>query len=269
MMDITFIGGGNMATAIIGGLCRLPDTHIRVVEPGADKRAMLAERFGVTPLEEPPAAWSADCIVVLAVKPQQLKAVCTVLAPRLQGALVVSIAAGVDVATLSRWLGGSERIVRVMPNTPAMVGKGMSGLYAAPAVSESDRQAAEAILQAVGQTRWVATEAGIDDVIAISGSGPAYVFHFVEALEATGRQLGFDEATARELALATFEGAIELLRQSGEPAGDLKRKVMSKGGTTERAIASFEADGVAEAIVRGALACRARAVEMSEEFSRS
>ena len=182
---------------------------------------------------------------------------------------MVSIAAGVDVATLSRWLGGSERIVRVMPNTPAMVGKGMSGLYAAPAVSESDRQAAEAILQAVGQTRWVATEAGIDDVIAISGSGPAYVFHFVEALEATGRQLGFDEATARELALATFEGAIELLRQSGEPAGDLKRKVMSKGGTTERAIASFEADGVAEAIVRGALACRARAVEMSEEFSRS
>lgn len=268
-MNIIFIGGGNMATAILAGLAPTGRYTLSVVEPDTTKCSQLAAAYGVTALNHAPTAFAATDTVVLAVKPQQLKAVCATLAPRLQGALVVSIAAGVDVATLSRWLGGSERIVRVMPNTPAMVGKGMSGLYAAPAVSESDRQAAEAILQAVGQTRWVATEAGIDDVIAISGSGPAYVFHFVEALEATGRQLGFDEATARELALATFEGAIELLRQSGEPAGDLKRKVMSKGGTTERAIASFEADGVAEAIVRGALACRARAVEMSEEFSRS
>ena len=268
-MNVLFIGGGNMATAIIGGLYRQPGTTISVVEHSEEKRDALAAKYGVTALSALPAALSADDVIVLAVKPQNLKAVCTELAPRLNGALLVSIAAGVDIATLSRWSGGTTRIVRVMPNTPALVGKGVSGLYAAADVAVADRNAAEAIMTAVGRVLWVGTESGIDDVIAVSGSGPAYVFHFVEALEAVGRDVGFDAETARQLALETLEGASALRRDSGEPAGELKRKVMSKGGTTERAIASFEDDRVKEAIVRGALACRARAVEMSADFSRS
>ncbi len=267
-MQITFIGGGNMASAIIGGLYRLPDTRIAVVEPGAGKRADLSARFGVTGLEALPVRLSAADIVVLAVKPQQLRDVCTALAPRLNGALVISIAAGIGIAVLSRWLGGSTRIVRVMPNTPAMVGKGVSGLYADAGVTADDRAAAETIMRAVGTTLWLDTESGIDDITAVSGSGPAYVFYFIEALEAAARDVGFDADTARELALSTFEGAVALARHSGEPAGVLKQKVMSKGGTTERAIARFDAEGVAAAVLAGARDCRARSVEMGEEMGR-
>lgn len=264
MMDITFIGGGNMATAIIGGLCRLPDTHIRVVEPGADKRAMLAERFGVTPLEEPPAAWSADCIVVLAVKPQQLRAVCQALAPALNGALVVSIAAGVGVALLADWLGGHHRVVRVMPNTPAMVGRGVAGLYAPADVAAADRETAEALLAATGKTVWVAEESGIDAITAISGSGPAYVFYLIEALEEAAVHLGFDAATAKMLALETFAGALALAESSPESVATLRARVTSPGGTTERAIASFDAAQLKAVIGVGVNACQARSVELGE-----
>ncbi|WP_024304516.1 pyrroline-5-carboxylate reductase [Pseudogulbenkiania sp. MAI-1] len=265
-MQITFIGGGNMASAIISGLVRQGDHSIRVVEPSADKRAQLEQSYGVTALEQPPAQLSAADVVVLAVKPQQLKDVCLSLAPGLDNALVVSIAAGVGVAALARWL-GSGRIVRVMPNTPAMVGKGVSGLFAPLGLDESDKKNAAAIMAAVGKVFWVESEGGIDDITAISGSGPAYVFYFIESMIAKAREFGFDDATARELVLGTFDGAVELAKQSELDVATLRANVTSKGGTTERAIARFEAEGVKAAIQAGVQDCRARSVELGQLLS--
>lgn len=268
-MNITFIGGGNMATAIVAGLVRQAGHSIRVVEPGDAKRAQLAADFGVETLERQPGAFSAHDVVVLAVKPQVLKAVCQALTPALNGALVISIAAGVRSDVLSAWLGGHTRIVRVMPNTPAMVGRGMSGLYAAPTVSDDDQAAAEAIMSAVGDAVWLTEEAGLDDITCISGSGPAYVFYFMESMLEAAQNAGFDADEARRLVLATFDGAVELVRQSPLPIATLRQNVMSKGGTTERAIARFEADGVKAAIKAGAEDCRLRSIEMGDELGRS
>lgn len=266
-MRITFIGGGNMASAIISGLCKQPGQQISVVELHEDKRASLQAEFGVTALATLPERFAADEVVVLAVKPQALQAVCQQLAPRLHGALVVSIAAGVRLEALGRWL-GSSRIVRVMPNTPAMVGKGVSGLYAAADVGEADRRTAERIMQAVGITSWLETEGGIDDITSVSGSGPAYVFYFIESMIEGACQVGFSEQEARALVLGTFEGAVELAKQSPLPVATLRTNVMSKGGTTERAIARFEAEGVKAAIIAGALDCRARSVELGDLLSK-
>ncbi|MGL6070668.1 pyrroline-5-carboxylate reductase [Craterilacuibacter sp.] len=266
-MNITFIGGGNMASAIISGLVRQEGHVIRVIEPNADKRSSLTEQYGVEALDALPDGFSSHDVVVLAVKPQSLKDVCQALAPRLGGALVISIAAGIRVAALSRWLSGSSRIVRVMPNTPAMVGKGMSGLYAAETVAEDDQAAAEAIMSAVGDAVWLAEEEGIDDITCVSGSGPAYVFYFIESMLEAALETGFDEAEARRLVLETFDGAVELVRQSSLPVATLRQNVMSKGGTTERAIARFEADGVKAAIKAGMADCRARSVTLGDELS--
>lgn len=267
MMHITFIGGGNMATAIIAGLVKAVPCQISVVEPNADKRAQLASQFRLTALEQLPVYFGGNQVVVLAVKPQQLREVCADLAGRLDGALVLSIAAGIGVPALSRWLDGHERIVRVMPNTPAMIGKGVAGLYAPRGVDGQDRNAAERIMAAAGSTVWLDEESGIDDITAISGSGPAYVFYFIEGLIDAARQMGFDDATARELALGTFEGAVALARHSGEDIATLRANVTSKGGTTEQAIASFDASELKSAILRGARACRARSVELGVQLS--
>ncbi|RQW27070.1 pyrroline-5-carboxylate reductase [Rhodobacteraceae bacterium CH30] len=267
-MKITFIGGGNMATAIIAGLVKQPGHAIRVVEPDSAKRQILGEQYGVETLAGLPDSFSSDDVVLLAVKPQSLKEVCLALAPRLGGALLISIAAGVGIEALSRWLSGSSRIVRVMPNTPAMVGKGVSGLYAGDVLSEDDRAAAGAIMSAVGRVVWLQDEAGIDDITCISGSGPAYVFYFIESMIEAAMETGFDEAEARSLVLATFDGAVELARQSNVPVATLRQNVMSKGGTTERAIARFEADGVKTAIKAGAVDCRVRSVELGHELSK-
>lgn len=265
-MNITFIGGGNMATAIIGGLAG-DEHHIQVVEPGADKRQQLVADFNVTALAALPAAFTADDIIVLAVKPQVLREVCQSLAPVLGGALVISIAAGIGIAAMTRWL-GSDRIIRVMPNTPAMVGKGVSGLYAAANVAASDREHATAIMAAVGTTTWLAAESGIDDITSVSGSGPAYVFYFIESMIEGAVKAGFSEEEARRLVLATFDGAVELARQSPLPVATLRQNVMSKGGTTERAIFRFEADGVKPAIVAGMTDCRDRSVALGVELSK-
>lgn len=265
-MNITFIGGGNMATAIIGGLAG-GEHHIQVVEPGADKRQQLVADFNVTALAAMPSAFGADDIIVLAVKPQVLREVCQSLAPVLGGALVISIAAGIGIAAMTRWL-GSDRIIRVMPNTPAMVGKGVSGLYAAANVAARDREHATAIMAAVGATTWLAAESGIDDITSVSGSGPAYVFYFIESMIEGAVKAGFGEEEARRLVLATFDGAVELARQSPLPVATLRQNVMSKGGTTERAIFRFEADGVKSAIVAGMTDCRDRSVEMGVELSK-
>jgi pyrroline-5-carboxylate reductase len=265
-MQITFIGGGNMAGAIMAGLAKDPAHRLRVVDHNRDKLDELQRRCAAEGSLELPAAFGAADIVVLAVKPQQLKALCLELAPRLGGALVLSIAAGIRVEALSRWL-GTGRIVRAMPNTPSMVGLGMTGLYAPAGLSSGDRDAAGLVMRAVGKILWLAEEQGIDDITCVSGSGPAYVFYFIEGMMQAARQAGFDETQARELALSTFEGAVALARQSDLPIDRLRLNVTSKGGTTERAIARFDQEGVRAAIVAGAMDCRARSVEMGQQLS--
>lgn len=268
MMHITFIGGGNMATAIIAGLTKARGCQISVVEPNADKRAQLAQQFGVTTQEQLPVYFGSGQIVVLAVKPQQLREVCGGLASRLDGALVLSIAAGVGVSALSRWLDGHERIVRIMPNTPAMIGKGVAGLYAPRGVDEQDRDAAQRIMAAAGSTVWLDEESGIDDITAISGSGPAYVFYFIEALQQAGLDLGLAAAAARQLAIETFVGAARLAEQSKDDVAVLRQRVTSKGGTTEAALNSFAASDIAAAIARGAQAAATRGRELGEEMGK-
>jgi len=265
-MQITFIGGGNMAGAIIAGLAQQGGHNIRVVDHNVEKRVHLQNTYGAEPLVDVPEMFGSEDIVVLAVKPQQLKALCLSLAPHLGGALVVSIAAGIRCEALSRWL-STSRVVRAMPNTPAMVGKGVSGLFASKILSLADRDAAQVILQAVGTVVWVPTEQGLDDITCISGSGPAYVFYFIESLMQAAEEVGFSEVDARNLALSTFDGAIELARNSALPVSSLRANVTSKGGTTERALARFEQEGVKAAIVAGAMDCRARSIEMGQQLS--
>lgn len=265
-MKITFIGGGNMATALIGGLQRqAPGVHdIAVVEPDAAKCGELAQQFGVRAAMDLQLAAGAD-VVVLAVKPQQLRDVALGLAPLLAPAtLVISIAAGIRLADLQRWLGGHDRLVRVMPNTPALVGAGVSGVFAAAAVDAEGRAAAEAILAAVGSVVWVDTEGQIDAVTAVSGSGPAYVFYFIESLQAAAEAQGFAPAAARQLALETFAGAVRLAQHSPEEAAVLRARVTSKGGTTERAIGIMDDAGLKATIARAVDGAAERSRELAD-----
>jgi pyrroline-5-carboxylate reductase len=250
-MHITFIGGGNMAQALIGGLVSdgtEPGT-LRVVEPVASQREVLRERFGVETGERSEALVPGSDVLVLAVKPQQMREVCAGLAPALAGQLVISIAAGIRAADLARWLGGHRRIVRCMPNTPALIGAGITGLCAMPGVDAADRETADAMLGAVGQTLWVEEESMLDAVTAISGSGPAYVFYFMEAMHTAALGMGFDDEQARALTLATFSGAARLAADSPEPASVLRERVTSKGGTTAAALAVMAQRAVERHIV--------------------
>jgi len=270
-VNITFIGGGNMATALIGGL--LGRGHsvggLRVVEPQAEARARLAARFGVSCADSIAAAAPLGEAVVLAVKPQQMRAAAAALRPRLAQELVISIAAGIRMKDLSRWLGGYACMVRCMPNTPALVSAGITGLYASPAVGTPQRALAESILGAVGVTLWVADESLLDPLTAISGSGPAYVFYFIEALEQAGKELGLPEPVARQLALETVFGAAKLAHESTEDAATLRARVTSKNGTTERALLSLSANHVAEHIAQAAQAAAERSREMGDELGKA
>lgn len=267
-MNITFVGGGNMAAALIGGL--LGKGHaaagLRVVEPQAEARARLVAQFGVSCADNIAAAAPLGEAVILAVKPQQMRAAATALQPRLAQELVITIAAGIRLGDLSRWLGAHACIVRCMPNTPALVGAGITGLYASPAVGAQQRELAQAILGSVGATLWVADESMLDPVTAISGSGPAYVFYFIEALQQAATEMGLSGADARKLAVETFLGTARLAAQSPEDVTLLRERVTSKGGTTERALASMQADRVKELIVRALHAARQRAHELGEQL---
>ncbi len=205
-------------------------------------------------------------VVVLAVKPQQMRAAAAALRPRLARELVITIAAGIRLDDLSRWLGGYAPLVRCMPNTPALIGAGISGLYAGAEVAAGQRAVAEAILGAVGATLWVAEESLLDPVTAISGSGPAYVFYFIEALQQAAREMGFSATDARKLAVETFAGTARLAAQSPEDVSVLRERVTSKGGTTERALASMDADRVKDLIVRALHAANQRAHELGEQL---
>ena len=269
MTTLAFIGGGNMAAALIGGLLqrdRAADT-IRVAETNADRRAMLTREFGVVTCEHAADVMDAE-VIVLAVKPQQLPALARALPCPLPDRLVLSIAAGARAGDVSRWLGGHPNVVRAMPNTPALVGAGIAGLYALPGVDAAGRSAAERILRAVGEVVWVDDERLIDAVTAISGSGPAYVFYFIEALEQAGIDLGLAADTARRLTLQTFFGAAALAIKDGAAPAMLRERVTSKGGTTERGLLALEEGGVGYAIGLAARAAAARAAEMGDLLGR-
>lgn len=269
-MKITFLGGGNMATALIGGLISkgFAPSSVRVIEVLRQNRERLVSEFGVSCHEAPDDA-ALDCdVIVLAVKPQQMREALPPLADRLKSQLVVSIAAGLRLADLRRWLGGHKRLVRAMPNTPALIGAGITGLYAASAVSKGEREAAEQILGAVGSTLWVDDEAMMDGITAVSGSGPAYVFYFIAALQEAAVQLGFTVEQAGKLSIETFLGAARLAAQSGEDVTVLRDRVTSKGGTTEAALLSLDADNVEADLLRAVRAAVARGRELGAQLGR-
>lgn len=264
-MKIFFLGGGNMANALIGGMLRqgFANTDISVVELNADARQNLQTQFGVDVFaNSTDCEWRTADVVILAVKPQQMQEALAPLSGQLQHALVISIAAGLTLNTLARWLGDYRRVVRCMPNTPALIGAGMSGLCALPDVSVSEKIAAERIMQAVGKTLWVEEEIALDGVTAISGSGPAYVFLFIEALQEAAAELGFSAEEGRELALQTVLGAAQLAAQSSEPASLLRERVTSKGGTTAAALEVMGKFGVKAGIIAGAHAAALRSAEL-------
>ena len=258
---VCFIGGGNMARSLIGGLVARGQAAdgIHVAEPYSELREALARDFGVNTQADNAIAAAQGAIWVFAVKPQVMKAVCAGLAPlaQAQRPLVVSIAAGITSSQLSAWLGGGIAVVRTMPNTPALLGAGATGLFANAAVSAGQRNQAEALMQATGLTAWIEEEAQMDAVTALSGSGPAYVFLLAEAMQAAGEAQGLPTETARRLALQTIFGAARMLTESGEPASVLRERVTSPGGTTQAALETFEAGGF-RTLVNAAIAAATR-----------
>ena len=267
-MKITFIGGGNMAAALIGGL--IGNGHaaagLRVVEVQSEARMRLTAQFGVACVDSIATAVPLGEVVVMAVKPQQMRAAALALRSLLGQELVVTIAAGIRIVDLSRWLGDYPTLVRCMPNTPALVRAGITGLYASAGVDAGQRALAESILAAVGATLWVPEESLLDPVTAISGSGPAYVFYFIEALQQAAQEMGFSAADARKLAVETFVGTARLAAQSPEDIAVLRERVTSKGGTTERALASMNADRVKDLIVRALHTANQRAHKLGEQL---
>jgi len=259
-----------MATALIGGLAGklTAGANIHVVDPNTDALQKLQQQFGVSTAPTIDAALARCDVMVLAVKPQQMKEVVAQLRPHVSTQLVLSIAAGIRAVDLARWLGGHDAIVRAMPNTPALIGQGIAGMVATAGVSPEQREAADAILRAVGATVWLDDEALIDPVTAVSGSGPAYVFYFIEAMQQAAQEMGLTETQGTQLAVATFVGAAQLAAQSPEPVSLLRERVTSKGGTTYAALSSMEASGIKEAIGKAMHAAAARGKELGEEFGR-
>lgn len=268
-MRITFIGGGNMASAIIAGLSTLgrQDLQLHVVDRNPDKCERMKAAYGITYSNQLSAADIDADVVVLAIKPQQLKALGEQIRPWMRQQLIVSVAAGIRTATLAEWLGGYARIVRVMPNTPAQVQLGVSGLFATEAVHDAEKQTVTSIFEAVGKTVWLQHEAEIDKITAISGSGPAYVFYMIESLASAARTLGFAPELADLLAKETFKGAIALLDASGEPPATLRANVTSKKGTTEQGIMSLQEDGLEAIVTRAAQRAEARSIELGDQLS--
>jgi pyrroline-5-carboxylate reductase len=267
-VKICFIGGGNMGSALIGGLLAkgYDATSIVVVDPLEGVRDRLKTRFGIVTYAQCDKIAAAADIIVLAVKPQYLQEAAAVMQPLLDCQLVISIAAGVRIADLSRWLGGYRRVVRSMPNLPALIGLGIAGLFALPEVTAEDKRRAEAILATAGETLWIESDALIDAITAVSGSGPAYVFYFMEALQQGAEKLGLNSSDARKLALATFRGASELAAQSADPPATLRAQVTSKAGTTEAAIAQMERNNIKNSIVDAVGAAAARGRELGDEL---
>ena len=269
-MKLAFIGGGNMARAIIGGLvakgARGADIVVVEIDPVA--RLKLVSEFGVSTVEKPGGELARVDIVVFAVKPQHMRAAAQAVASHLVDPLIVTIAAGIRLDDLSRWLGGLERLVRAMPNTPALVHAGVTGLYAPSVVGADDRSAAETLMAAVGAALWFENESDLDAVTAVSGSGPAYVFYAIEALETAARDLGLPEGASRSLALWTFVGATKLAIERGEDPAALREQVTSKGGTTERALEVLERARVKSHFIDAVKAACERSRELGDAYGK-
>jgi len=267
--NIVFIGGGNMAQALVGGLVKAgrPGASIIVIEPSEGTRRRLVGQYGVSARSAPGPFLEMAEILVWAVKPQNFEIAAASCAGHVAGALQVSVMAGVRSDTVVAAT-ASERVIRVMPNTPALIGQGVAGVYARPAVSAADRERVAATLAPTGKVVWLADEAALDAVTALSGSGPAYVFHLIEAMLAAGREMGLGEDEARRLAVQTVAGAAALAAASSDSPETLRRNVTSPGGTTHAAMALIEAHGVKAAWVEAILAARERARELGDEFGR-
>ena len=264
---IAFVGGGNMASAILGGLRRsgLPAERLIVVEPFAPQRERLRADFGIEAQEAPDERLTRANIVVWATKPQTFQEAATSSAAHTRQALHLSVMAGIRSDAIARAI-GTERIVRAMPNTPALIGLGMSGLFARDAVTAGERATVETLLEPTGQLLWVDREVDLDAVTALSGSGPAYVFYFVEAMVRAAEGMGLSAAQGKQLALATFAGATELARRSDDPPAVLRERVTSKGGTTYAALTHLEQCQVGNHFVEALEAARERARTLGDEF---
>ena len=267
MKTIAFVGGGNMASAVIGGLLksgRAP-ADILVLEPNADQRAALQRDLGVITLEAPGSVLQRADVAVWAVKPQVFKDAAPAIVPHVGQALQFSVMAGLRSDTLAAVL-GTERVARAMPNTPALIGQGIAGLFARPAVTAAERQEVERLLAPTGRTVWVEQEQDLDAVTALSGSGPAYVFYFVEAMVQAAEEMGLTAEQGKQLALATFSGAAALAQASPDSPSVLRERVTSKGGTTHAALTSLDQSGVKAAFVKALKAAQRRAGELGNEF---
>ena len=269
---IAFIGAGNMASALIGGLIADGTAKDSIIasDPNTDQRSHLHDSYGICTVDNNAEAISDADVVVLAVKPQLLQQVCNELSSHLKDkhCLIVSIAAGIRCSTMSKWLGSDLPIVRCMPNTPAMLQVGATGLYATDNVSNEQRDQAERILRAVGITLWVNEEADIDSVTAVSGSGPAYYFLMMEAMQAAAEKLGLPAETAKLLTLQTAIGAARMALESQDDPATLRQKVTSPGGTTEQAILSFEENGLRDIFEKAMTAARDRSISLSEQLDK-
>ncbi|MEX8495052.1 pyrroline-5-carboxylate reductase [Sphaerotilus sp.] len=264
---LAFIGGGNMATAILGGLVRsgTPGANLIVLDPNAEQRARLERDFGVRTLAAADATLAEADAVVWAVKPQSFAEAAAPCAIHVSGALHLSVMAGIRSDAIARAT-GSDRVVRAMPNTPALIGQGISGLYARPAVTAAERAQVEALLDPTGDVLWVEREVDLDAVTALSGSGPAYVFYFIEAMVAAAERMGLTAEQGKQLALATFSGATELARRSDETPATLRERVTSKGGTTYAALTAMNTAGLQDSFIAALQAARTRARELGDEF---
>ena len=267
---MAFIGGGNMASAIIGGLIRqgMKPEQFFVVEPYPDTAAKLLQDFGITALTAAGPALAQADLVVWAVKPQVFSEAAAPVMPHTRGALHLSVAAGIRTDSICRWL-GTQRVVRCMPNTPALVGQGITGLFACPSVTPADKAAVEQIIRTTGQSVWVDQESHLDAVTALSGSGPAYVFYFLEAMTEAGVGMGLTAAQAYQLAVATFSGASALAAASSETPEVLRQRVTSKGGTTYAALTSMDSAGLKASFVVAMQAAQKRAGELGDEFGKA
>ena len=265
--QIAFIGGGNMASALIGGLLKrgLPADQIQVIEPFAEQRARLVQQFPVEVSEAPGESLRRAGLVVWAVKPQTFREAAGQSCAHTRSALHLSVAAGIRSDTIAGWL-GSERVVRAMPNTPALIGQGITALFARSAATDTDRLAVERVVQTTGDFLWLDQEAQLDTVTALSGSGPAYVFYFIEAMVQAGIGMGLSAGQAHQLAVGTFVGASALAREATEPLDVLRARVTSKGGTTYAALMSMEQNGIQALFIQAMQAARQRASEMGDEF---
>lgn len=270
ILRLAFVGGGNMAAALIGGLTArgLPAARIVVADPGRVQLDLLVRDYGIVAAPDNGSAVAGAEVVILAVKPQQMRAVALELAPRLANPapLVVSIAAGIPHAAVARWFGARAPVVRAMPNRPALSGFGATGLYAPISVSDADRARAQAIMGAVGATVWVDHESQMDTVTALSGSGPAYFFLFMEALEAAARARGLPAEIAHTLTVETAFGAAHMARGSGEALATLREQVTSKGGTTAAALDVFDAAGLRAIVGHAVAAADRRSAELASEY---